>query len=211
MEIWCVFPSADPVKAADCLRAWSGLGYKTAVLFDDRSHQARADVVIYESNYAGYPSAIKKLCDMTNADIIIAAGDDMYPDRHSKDDIDRSFTDRFKDLYGVMQPVGDNWNQEVIRMICGSPWMGRKFIKSIYNGNGPFWHEYYHYFCDREMYEVTKSLGILWQRQDLSHEHLNWHRLKKPRPAYLAKARSLWSKDRGIFERRRKEGFPGMS
>ena len=80
--------------------------------------------------------------------------------------------------FGVMQPIGDlkAWPASRIDRICGSPWLGREFCRRMYQGNGPFWPEYRHMFDDEELFEVSKRMGVLWQREDLTHRHEHWGR-----------------------------------
>ena len=121
-----------------------------------------------------------------------------------------------------MQPTGDRWmvhkdGTAASDRICGSPWMGREFIERINGGAGPFWPEYFHFFCDEEMKQVAEQLGILWQRRDLTQKHEHWQRptndrtvrLDATRPAYLAKAHQNAGEAGKLFKERKAAGFPG--
>jgi hypothetical protein len=164
-------------------------------------------------------------------DWIVAAGDDMMPDpQKSADEIAAECSKHFWEIgahdaafkpgnptWGVMQPIGDVFPGT--DRICGSPWMGAEFCKRINGGRGPFWPEYTHMFPDQEMLEVTRKLGILWQRRDLTHFHKWCKRIgetdqwdgNKPTPDFLTEAYSQahWDKYKALFEARKAAGFPG--
>lgn len=124
--------------------------------------------------------------------------------------------------FGVMQPTGDRWGDKqgaYIDRVAGSPWIGREFAKRMYQGNGPYHHEYTHMGVDEELQAVATKLGVFWQRPDLIHEHRHWG---KPRPGeamgqrsrmpeFLERANSQeeWNRYKRIFTERQAAGFPG--
>jgi len=135
----------------------------------------------------------------------------MSPDpNHPPEQIAAECSEHFGGTYGVMQPVGDRFG--AVRSICGSPWMGREFCRRIYGGKGPFFEGYYHMWGDEEMCEITKKLGILWQRPDLVHYHHHGARekgLRKPMPHWMRVANDAYMTYRPLFLKRKRAGWPG--
>jgi hypothetical protein len=122
--------------------------------------------------------------------------------------------------FGVMQPTGDRFAEGSIDRICGSAWLGREFCRRINQGNGPLWPEYVHNFVDEELQNVAIKYGIFQQRRDLIHLHRHFQRqsdalnspaIARPTPAHLKAAFSPegWGPYKAIFEKRKREGFPG--
>jgi hypothetical protein len=116
--------------------------------------------------------------------------------------------------FGVMQPLGDLelWPNSQIDKICGSPWIGREYFLRAYQGNGPICAEYGWMYDDEEMYEVTKRLGVLWQRHDVTHIHNHWARNpggQCPTFAQHANTPQHFQKNKHLFESRKRAGFPG--
>lgn len=226
MDIWYAIPTKkEPNEVAEAIRPWQEMGYKVGLFRDIGDPQVNADLVI-KGVYTGYPNAVNALCRSILTDpqrqakvqFIVTGGDDILPDPDANpQDVAEECIDHFGNTYGVMQPTGDNWMMDASgkpasARICGSPWMGREFIERINGGNGPIWHEWYHFFCDEEMKCVTEKLGILWQRKDLIHHHNHWSRelgSRATRPAYLLKAQTNWEEAKALFERRKATGFPG--
>jgi hypothetical protein len=95
--------------------------------------------------------------------------------------------------------------------VAGSAWVGREFCERTYGGEGPFWHEYWHMFADKEIGEVAELLGVFWQRPDLEHYHNHWMRQGKPVPEFLKEASgpSHWGRYSTLFNQRKQAGFPG--
>lgn len=218
MEIWIALPSANPAKAKATVAAWSSRGYRTAFLLNGPAFDAPldADLVVRESVYRGWGNSINHLATLIDAPIVVGIGDDMLPDPNlDAQTIGRQFIGRFPDTFGVMQPTGDRWgegkNGALSDRICGSPWMGRAFIERWNGGKGPFWSEYYHFYADEEMHDVTLAAGILWQRRDLAHHHEHWMRPggSGKRPEYMTTAHQRWNEDKAVFQRRKAAGFPG--
>ena len=211
-EIWYILPSASLEAANESLRQWRAMGYRVAVLIDPHGfedYEVLADLVIAVDDYFGYPWAINRILShpgVREAPVVVAGGDDMFPDPKPPEKIALEFTDRFPDGFGVMQPTGDGHRCD---QICGSPWMGRKFVRTINGGRGPFWPEYRHFFADREMKEVAERLGILWQRPDLRHRHDHWSWSGRRRPEHMKATRQWHAHDRDLFQRRCASDFPG--
>lgn len=244
MDVWYAIPTVNLERARVTLAAWRRMGYRTAILVDPgcgldwrgamREAEGWADWVVYADEYRGYPCAVKRLCNdlisfapvftgIPAAEIIVTGGDDILPDPdHEPGQIAAEFIEHFGGTYGVMQPTGDRWmsdkrGQAASERICGSPWMGREFIERINGGRGPFWHEYFHFYCDEEMKEVADRLGILWQRRDLCQKHDHWTRpandrhilTDATRPEYLKKAHYECGDAAKLFRARKAAGFPG--
>jgi hypothetical protein len=172
---------------------------------------------------------------------IVTGGDDVYPDpTKTAAEIGAECSAHFglrrlngkltyscdASTFGVMQPTGDRWGANepwalkmypdspaYIDRICGSPWMGREFVARMYGGRGPFCEEYRHMFCDEELQNVAKLLGVFHQRPDLVHFHDHWGRKQGnvPIPQHLAEVNTAahWTKYKKIFDTRKAAGFPG--
>jgi hypothetical protein len=187
--------------------------------------------------YLGYAEAVnylsaKLLEDDPSCDWIVAAGDDMLPDPNKRaDEIAQECSAHFRSAslakltsdanFGVMQPTGDrDWGDRrgpYCDFVAGSPWMGREWCQRINQGKGPLWPGFYHMFADECLQELAIKLGVFWQRQDLTHKHLNWGRPTDGRkmvdasemPNFLVKANSPaeWNKGKKELERLRNTGF----
>jgi hypothetical protein len=217
-EVWAVLPSANPAKAAATAKAWAARGYRTAFLLNGPAVDAplEADLVVRDATYPGWGNSINRLARLVDAPIVVGIGDDMLPDATlTAGEIAAQFIDRFPDTFGVMQPTGDRWGDgpkgALSDRICGSPWLGRAFIERWNGGLGAFWPEYFHFYCDEELHDVTLAAGLLWQRRDLTHHHDHWMRPggTGKRPAYMTTAHQRWEADKRLFESRKASGFPG--
>ncbi|RLF30316.1 MAG: hypothetical protein DRN14_00235 [Thermoplasmata archaeon] len=208
-DVWAIWPSAHPKLANETAKRWKAAGYKTAVLLDnvgDRPSECNAVCVARE--WKGFPNAINVLTRMVKADMVVCIGDDLFPAREADcQTIARQFAERFPDLFGVMQPTGDRFGS--IDECAPSPWIGRGFIDEAYGGNGPYYDQYFHYFCDAELQEVAVLLDAFQQRRDLSQYHDHWQRDGGERPPHLMRALKEWKKDRALYEGRKRHNFPG--
>ena len=215
-------PVAEPPAIANpTLGRWQSLGYKVIIQID-QSNPCKNDYdahQVHQCEYRGYPHAVNTLAEWAvkqmGADIVITGGVDITPEPFKgAQAIASEFMEQFPDTFGVMQPIGDDWMTDsngipAAARICGSPWMGREFIRRINGGRGPFWPEYFHFFCDEEMKCVTEKLRILWQRPDLNQRHDHWSRKKVPRPPHLYPAKANWLDAKDLFLKRKGAGFPG--
>jgi len=220
MSVWYVVPSATDKFEATSLPLWQSRGYRVAVFRNaGASPFPKADMVVM-GKYYGYTRATNDLCRAvfetdTRADVVIAGGDDIDPDPHATpDQVVEQFKEHFGGTFGVMQPTGDRWmidesGKAASERICGSPWLGKDFIRRMYQGKGAFCEAYFHFFCDEELWHIATKLEVLWQRRDLTHHHHHWSREGRPRPKYLHPARLNWDDARVLFNRRREAGFPG--
>ncbi len=237
MSVWFCVPSArPPAESEPIFRLWQEMGYKVAIMCDDDVRRRHVDlqVVSPPEGYPGYAKATNYLVQRVmspewsgalgndpDCNWAVGGGDDTEPDAaHSAEEIAKQCTEHFSGTFGVMQPTGDRFAGGCIDRICGSPWMGREFCLRINQGVGPFWPEYRHMFPDEEMQEVTKLLGILWQRPDLIHLHHHYQRqspalnsdaVRRPTPTFLAEANSPqhWEQFKHLFSVRKSKGFPG--
>lgn len=230
MSVWFALPSARP-DADKNLQLWRQQGYKVALY--RRGEPVECDIhVPQQGEYIGWPAATnllvrRVLAEDSTAEWIVTGGDDTWPDlAHTAEEIGAQCWHHFTGTFGVMQPTGDRWGEcpshpdprmrsAYIDRICGSPWMGREFCQRMYQGSGPLCEEYLQLFADEELFEVAKAMGVLWQRRDLIHLHQ--HALRKPNPTAadlpdFAKpfaGPEHWQKYKMIFERRKRDGFPG--
>jgi hypothetical protein len=224
MNVWYAIPTTNPPHAREHLARWLAMGYRVALLVDGDADTAglRADLIFRRSDWTGYPAACNWLYSQLAAldptwQVIVGGGDDMDPDpRKGAEEIAGEFLQHFPDTLGVMQPTGDDWMPDrsgvvAAARICGSPWLGRRFVQSAYRGNGPYWGGYFHFFYDEELKLVAEAAGVLWQRPDLAQRHDHWTRRHVMRPLYLLKAQDGWASDKRLFEERLAAGWPGWS
>jgi hypothetical protein len=211
---WYAIPSAKAERAKANIEQWKAMGYRTAVLLNANvpGEQIGADLVVHLDPYPGYYSAVNHLCRQIPGDpeIVVTGGDDISPDPKKKaTEIAEEFLEHFKGTLGVMQPIGDNW--EGTANICGSPWMGRDWIKRSYQGHGPFHRGYFHFYGDEELKRMAERHGMLWQRPDIVQFHRHWSRASvgMPKQDYHAKLDRYWFVDQALFFRRREANFPG--
>jgi len=210
MEIWYAIPSASPERAAKCLARWRDQGYLTAVLIDTGQPRPEADLVLEEALWPGYYRSVNQLVRaIGNADIVVAGGDDLYPDpTRDAEELGLAFFRRFSDGFGVMQPTGDDLDGT--DRICGSPWFGAGWIARAYQGEGPFFPGYDVFFGDEELKNVTERLGVLWQRRDVVQYHDHWIRPGgPPKTDYQTRNDRFWAGDKALFASRQAAGFPG--
>ena len=236
MSVWFAVPSKRPLEECQpVVDTWRDMGYRVALMRDPGDALPNSVGLMIQQPYPGYSKAVNRLVAEIlkrdpKAEWIVTGGDDTYPDPNKRA-MDIAFEcnvyfgmkDDSHPTLGVMQPTGDRWGEDskkrqemfpdgaaLIDRICGSPWMGRELCLRLNGGRGPMWPEYFHMFNDEEMFEVTRKLGVLWQRRDLNHRHDHWMK-KGPAPAFLARANSKenWDAMRQIFMTRKAAGFPG--
>lgn len=211
-EVWAVWPCVNEEVAETSARRWREAGYCVAVLLDGDEERTvpSANVVMRGGEYRGFPIAVNKLLHAVSGPVVVVPGHDVFPHvGKAPQEIAEEFYQRFPDTYGVMQPIGDQFGS--YRKCATSPWVGRAFIERAYEGLGPYWPEYFHYFCDQELQDKAVLDKAFWQRTDLLHFHQHWQR-EDPngRPAHLMKALSLWEKGRNLYRLRKSQGFPAI-
>lgn len=211
IDIWYAVPSANKERCEGCFGLWKDRGYKTAVLIDKgRSAPKNADLVVEADPYPGYYGSFIQLCRAIGpgAQIVITGGDDILPDPREAQEIGEEFLERFPDGFGVMQPLGDNMPGG--ETICASPWVGYGWIKRAYRGNHPVWPGYIAFFGDQELREVSKKLGVLWQRYDVNQYHHHWSRPGGPQKLdYQSRNDGFWAADEKLYYSRKQGGWPG--
>ena len=208
-DAWVVWPTCNPVRHKGKLNAWRSQGYRVGVLVNGVLGYDHADLMIWESEYRGYWQSVNMLCHalIERADVIVVAADDMCPDPNlTAQEIAQQFLEHFPGGYGVMQPTGDDLDGT--DRICGSPWLGREWIKESYCGYGPYWGGYLRFYGDEELFNVAKQQGVLWQRPDLTQYHDHWLRTGTKTDYQIANE-AWWDQDKELFRQRRCDGFPG--
>lgn len=229
MSVWLTIPSAKAGLASqECIDAWAAQGYRTAVFRDAGSEHVNCDMLVM-GEYGGYAKAVNDLisrvmCEDKSAQWFIPAGDDIFPDpKRNASEIEAELADHFGGTFGVMQPTGDRWGENLalpeghphrgayIDRVCGSAFIGREFVERTYGGKGPLYPGYFHMFVDEELQAVAEGLGVLWQRRELAHSHRHWQREARGMPSYLVRANSIehWGEAQALFKSRKAAGFPG--
>lgn len=241
VSVWICCPSARPIEeVAKWALAWRIYGYRIALWRPREDYDGIGVSWGTHDGTAGYPGyavAVNRLVSLvieqeSDAEWFIAAGDDIWPDpNHTPEQIARECrehfaahgpAERFNNLrecgtFGVMQPTGDRWadHQGVMaERVAGSAWIGREFAKRVNRGNGPLWHEYFHYCVDEELQHVATKLGVFWQRQDIVQRHEHYMRsgdsvVAITVPDHLRKANQDFMNARRKFATRLANRFPG--
>ena len=211
LEIFYAIPSINKERCESCFSMWKGLGYKTAVLLDKgKPAPVNADLVTEVDPYGGYYQSFIQLHKVIgdSADIIITGGDDILPDPREAEELGQEFFEHFPDGFGVMQPLGDN--MVGADTICASPWFGKGWLKRAYRGKHPVWPGYIAFYGDQELREITKKMGVLWQRWDVNQYHHHWSRQGGPAKLdYQTKNDGFWKQDEKLYYERKQNNWPG--
>lgn len=216
--IWLGMPSANIEMARKTFPVWRHFEYKIAVICPDKlksEYEPIVDLLFTESEvggYQGWPKSVNFISNkLKNVDVVIAAGDDMFPDKNfTAYDLRRQFFDHFKGTFGVMQPYGDKFGSMACpecEQICGSAWLGKDFRNKINRGKGPMWEEYWHMYADTELYQVAKKHNCLLVRDDLVQYHE--HRLRGTHGFVPKIPAGNTAKAKEIYDRRKSQNFPG--
>jgi hypothetical protein len=210
-EVWFAIPSANPEKCRKTLPKWREMGYKIAILQNQVRAEIPADIVVWSDKYPGWAGSINILCrDIVpkTAPIVVSGGDDMLPDpNYTAEQLASQFLDRFPDTFGVMQPHGDDYMDA--KEYCGSPFLGRKWIETMYRGTGPMCADYFHCYGDVELYWVAKCFNALWCRDDLNHFHDHFTRNGAAQPDWHKLCEDRMATDCYKFVERSHRNFPG--
>ena len=226
--VWYAIPSKRPaVEVAAVVAAWQQRGYRVALWRDTGDEPVACDMLM-TGQYPGYARAVNALCaEILQRDAecqwIVTGGDDIRPDPSKMaDEIAIECTAHFGGTFGVVQPTGDRWGERpdlgcthpmrsaYIDRICGSPFMGREWCERANGGRGPLWPDFYHMHVDEHLFELSKLLGVLWQRRDLIHLHNHWMRgASRECPDFLKKVNSPqhWSESEALLRRLKMTGF----
>lgn len=230
MSVWLTIPSARPVAEVNArMNKWRAMGYKIALWRDEAEGGLKSDLLRF-GDYPGYARAVNALAAVvfgsdSACDWIVAAGDDTDPDPTKRaDDIARECSvyfgfdeddpgdpEPYVSSFGVMQPTGDPWSDSmgrIIERIAGSPWLGREWCRRANRGQGPFWPEFRHMFGDEHLRAYAMSLGVYWERPDLTHYHDHAQRpdargFQGPPAPHMAQwnTQEHWRESQTIFER----------
>ena len=214
MNIWFCTPVTSGVVATPCMSAWKKMGYRTAVsgiTTDMRELEGVVDLLLVRNKYMGTCEALNYLWQEVGerADAFIYGGQDIWPDwRYDAKDAGKIYLEHFPKLEGVMQPIGDHFG--CIDVAAVDPWIGRNFALRVYGGRGPLWPGYYHFWSDRELFDVATMLGVYVAEPRLSQYHSHWSRESNPRrPVHMIKPAALHTADGEEYQRRKAAGFPG--
>jgi hypothetical protein len=213
MKVYHAIASARPVEQArECFSAWRDMGYGVASIRDQADLDL--DFLLTLPEWRGVWTATNTLAAHVleqdpECQVVVAAGDDVWPD-HTKraDEIAGEFVEHFHGTLGVMQPGPLNIDATHKRL-CWSPWLGREWCRRAFCGVGPTEPRFFHYFGDAYLQLVAERLGLLWECRHLAHDHRNWKVLKSGRPLHLLEAANRWGRDKYLFNRLVAEGFPG--
>lgn len=213
-DVWFVLPTANEANCRAHLPAWRDMGYRVALLQDRARFGADADAIVEVAEYPGWGASVNRLFREVvpgSCDVIVAGGDDMLPDPTKRaDEIRDEFLEHFGGSFGVMQPMGDDF--EATRTICGSPWLGRAWMTRMYGGTGGMPEAYVHQWADDELYWVSRCAGAFWERRDLTQRHEHFLRKGEPAPAYWAESAGRNDeRDCLTFIARSRAGFPGAA
>lgn len=206
-------PVANAENCRKNIPKWLGMGYEVVLLQDRFEFDVPGAKIVRmpDKQYLGWPKSVNHLVKNVidpEVGIVVAAGDDMTPDpAHRAQEIARAYWERFPDGFGILQPIGDDLDGT--DRICGSPWMGRSWLDNAYLGNGPMCGEYFQFYADEELLNVSRLLGVLWQEPLFTQYHDHWTRKGENRPHYQDLSQNHWESDKAIFERRKAAGFPG--
>jgi len=216
-EVWLTLPSANLEMARKTFPKWREKGYKIACIVPDRlanDYASLTDLLVLESifgGYQGWPKSVNYLCNLLkDKDIVVACGDDMFPDpNYEAHQLHLQFTRHFGGTLGVMQPYGDKFGSmacDTCEQICGSAWLGKEFRNRVNRGKGPLWEEYWHMYADTELYQVALKHGNLWIRGDLSQYHA--HRTREKQDFRPTIPGGDTQRAKKLYDRRKAEGFP---
>lgn len=206
MVVLAIPCAKDAAHANESLKPWKDKGYKLAIFRDIGMEPIDADLQIF-GEYKGYPRAANMMCRAALAawpevNFCVTAGDDMFPAEPPVEFIESECIEHFGSTDGVMQPTGDKlgWDGSTYaaERICGSPWIGRKFVEML--KGKPFNEDYKHFFADQQMFEEWVATPWLWQRPDLAHFHNHWSRENgPPKMDYQDRATENWAHDEAVF------------
>lgn len=207
MNIWAVWPSAEPSLREENIKRWQKMGYRVAIS-DGEDCKTRANRFVKIVPYKGYAHAINVLIAAVSPDIVVAGSDDVWPDPdHTAQEIAAMFMERFPDMDGLMQPnKGNKRDPGLVKAPWAiSAWLGWRFIDRV---PGPYHEGYFHVGCDAEILGVARKRGVVWVNNDLAQFHNRWNHVRKiRRPAHLAGAYAHKKADLALYCRRRDAGW----
>ncbi len=213
-EVWFAIPSANPELCRRTLPAWREMGYRVAVLQNRHRADLPADEVLWVDEYPGWAQSVNILCREVvpgAAPFVVSGGDDMLPDPETDAPaIAEQTLGHFGGTFGVMQPMGDELLGS--RQFCGSPWLGRDWIRRAYSGRGPLNGAYRHNWADADLFWVARCYGRLQIREDLVQRHEHFTRTGDQPPEYWTDAVDCHDRhDVQLFLSRCWGAFPGAA
>lgn len=220
LNIYVLIPTVLKDHAPEILAKWKAKGYKLGLFVNPETVVGVLHDLLIRAEYPGVWNAWNALARAAvacGADVCILAGDDMEPDpNYTAQEIAEQYLARFPAGEGVMQPCGDpqgidDSGRPAAARICGSPWIGREWIKRAYRGSGPVNGAYNAFYADEELFHVAGLMGKLWMESRLSqfHRHHSWGHL--PIQDYHKRNQRRWLEDKKLFEKRLEDGFPESS
>jgi len=222
--VYVAFPTANMARAKATLARWHGQGYRSIVYVDpdvEAEWLGPTQIVIGAGSYPGYYVAqnhLARLACAMGAGAVVLAGDDMDPDPNLRaDQILQECRDHAHGELFVMQPCGDPQGMDetcrpAAARICGSPWVGRDYVRCGYGGEGPFWSGYMHFYGDEELKSTAEANAVLWMRPDLTQFHHHWSFGHGAQAPYQKRNSDLWwGRDKALFMARRLAGWPGSA
>lgn len=216
-DVWVCIPTAQKKHVPGVLDQWSAKGYRVALWVD--VGPVLPDMPISLLMMGHYPgvwrawNALAKSVMATGADVCILAGDDMHPDPvKSAQELATEYLAHFPTGLGVMQPCGDPQGDLIDGMpnagrICGSPWVGRDWVRLAYGGRGPVNPKYTAFYADEELKIVAQQHDALWMRKDVTQYHFHWSWNHLPKQAYHERNQKSWDLDKQLFESSKLTGF----
>lgn len=215
LNVYALIPTALKGHTSRIFDLWKSKGYSLG-LFVDPGRDVSCDLLL-RGNYPGVWNAwnaLAKAAVCCGMDVGVLVGDDMEPDPHlSAQEVGERYLSQFPSGDGILQPCGDlqgmdDSGRPAAARICGSPIMGREWIKRAYLGNGPVDGRYNAFYADEALYHVAKKLGKLCMEPLMSHRHLHWSWNHLPKQPYHERNQTRWLQDQQLFEKDLAAGFP---
>ena len=219
-KVFVVFPSVYPTRAAKSVEKWRAMGYQTGVYLNSTTQGDSGAHKEWRGPYNGYWDACNFMARILtqgeeSTGIVVYASDDIDPDpTHTADELSAQFVGHFPNYFGVMQPCGDKQGidatgKPAAARICGSPWLGREWVRRAFGGMGAVDSRFRQFYGDELLYEVSKKLGVLWMRPDLTQYHYHWSFGHERQQPYQRKnSEAHWQKDKDLFMAEKAAGFP---
>jgi hypothetical protein len=213
-RVWAIIPTANWIRGSAMLQRWWDKGYRTCAVIDKGTERPSfAHRIVELDPYPGHPNAINaawKILEPSSPDIVICGSDDIGPpEGFIAEQLAEQFHDRFGvSRFGIMFPTGDDMPEA--KRGCTAQWFGSGWCKRAFNGSGPLWGGYRHFYNDSDVWEVAHRLGVAWDRSDLIQRHDHWSRQGTEKPLHMHKWAATWADDEREFKRREAQGFPAF-
>lgn len=214
---WVLIPTAQRNHVHVQLDKWRGRGWKIGLFVDPGLCELPRDLLV-KAEYPGVWKAwnvLSRAVAAYGADCVCLAGDDMDPPAQPASEIRERYLSQFPDGLGVLQGIGDKQGQLIDGLwnsarICGSPIIGREWIRRAYRGNGPVDARYGSFYADESLLHVARKLGLLQQDEEISIFHRHWSfRGGYPKQEYHERNNKKdWRADHDLFNESLALGFP---